>query len=110
MRIKIVCLIISLLWTSLGTFVHISGYSDYNYFGFDYNSSIYWFLWWITFPFNFISFFLLFTGKLSDIYVILILLQSAKVLLYWWIIYKIWLFVHCKFHRVADAAKPKQQD
>ena len=106
-RIKLITFIISFLWISLGTFIQISGYPAYNYFGFDYNSSIYWFLWWITFPFNIILFALLFAEKLSDIYIFVILLQSVKVLLYWWLLYKAWLFVQ---KRRKSRRKNKEDD
>jgi hypothetical protein len=76
------------LWIGLGTFVQLAGYSDYNYLRFEYGSFIYQFLWWITFPCNILLFILLFSEKLNDIYIYVIILQSVKVLLYWWIFYK----------------------
>ena len=88
-KIKIISFMISFFWIGLGTLVHLSAYPACNFLGFDYDSAIYNFLWWITFPFNFILFGLLFSAKLSDIYIIVILLQSLKVLIYWLIIYKI---------------------
>jgi hypothetical protein len=92
-KTKIVCFIISFLWIGLGTFVQISSYPDYNYLGFDYNSPIYDFLWDITFPSNILLFALLYAGTLDKIILLVILLQSFKVLIYWWLMYKICLFV-----------------
>ena len=88
-KIKIISFIISFLWIGLGTLVILSSSPKYNFLGFDYDSLIFWFLFFITFPFNIILFCLLFLE--SDIYVIVILLQSIKVLIYWWIIYKIFI-------------------
>jgi len=92
-KIKITSLIISFLWISLGTVIQISAYSTYNYFGFDCNSSFYDFLWWITFPFNILLFGLLFADTLNNIYIFVILLQLIKILIYWWIIYKVCLYI-----------------
>ena len=86
-KIKIISFIISFLWTGLGTLMVLSSSPKYNFLGFDYESFIFWFLFIITFPFNIILFCLLFLE--SDIYITVILLQSIKVLIYWWIIYKI---------------------
>ena len=95
------CLIISLLWVILGTFVHLSMFPDYNYLGFDYDSFLYSFLWWITFPFNYILVLLLYSTKLDDIYIVVIFLQIVKVLVYWWMLYKIYLF----FKKVKNKEK-----
>ena len=103
--IKLITFIISFLWISLGTVIQIMGYPAYNYLGFDYNSFVYNFLWWITFPFNIILFALLYSDELSNIYVIVILLQSVKVLIYWWIIYKTWL----KFYRKNNKVMTNEQ-
>ena len=92
-KIKIICLIISFLWIGLGTFIQLSSYPDYNYLGFDYDSIIYKFLWWLTMPFNILLFVLLYAETLKNSYIFVILLQSIKVLLYWWIIYKLYLFL-----------------
>ncbi len=91
-KIKIACLIISLLWIGLGTFIQLSGYPDYNYLGFDYNSFIYNFLWWITFPCNIPLFALLYADTLNNIWIFVILIQSVNVLICWWIIYKICIY------------------
>ena len=88
-RKKVISFIISFLWIGLGTLMQISAYPANNILGFDYNSSIYNFLWQITFPFNVMLFGLLFAEKLSSIFVIVILLQSVKVVVYWWLIYKL---------------------
>ncbi len=93
MKTKIVCLIISLLWIGIGTLMQISGYPNYNFLGFDYSSIIYNILWWITFPSNILLFMLLYADTLENIYIPVILLQSIKVLVYWWLIYKIWLSI-----------------
>jgi len=90
-KMKITCLIISFLWIGLGTAIQFSGFPAYNYLGFDYNTFIYEFLWWITIPFNILLYVLLYTDTLNNIYIFIILLQSVKVLVYWWIIYKICL-------------------
>jgi len=90
-KIKITSLIISFLLIGLGTAIQISNFPAYNYLGFNYNSFFYNFLWWITFPFNVLLFGLLYADKLNNIYTCVILLQSAKILIYWWIIYKVWL-------------------
>ena len=89
---KNICLIVSFLWISLGTFIQLSAYPDYNYLGFDYSSFIYNTLWWITIPSNIILWVILFSDILSNIYVLVIFLQLVKVLIYWWIFYKIYLF------------------
>ena len=89
---KITCLIISFLWIGLGTVVQIASFPDYNYFGFDCNSFIYNFLWWITFPCNILLFGLLYADTLNNSYIFVVFLQSVKVLIYWWIIYKIYLY------------------
>ena len=91
-KMKITCLIISFLWISLGTFIQISGFPDYNVLGFDYSSFIYNFLWWITFPFNILLAVLLFADTLNNIYIFVIFLQSVKVLIYWWVTYKVYLY------------------
>jgi hypothetical protein len=91
-KIKLTCLTISFLWIALGTFIQLSSYPSYNYLNFDYSSFIFNFLWWITFPFNILLFFLLYIDALNNIYIIIIFLQSVKVLVYWWIIYKIYLY------------------
>jgi len=107
-KIKTISFLISFLWISLGTVVQVSGYHDYNYLGFDYNSFIYNFLWWITFPCNILLFALLYADTLNNIYIFVILLQSVKILLYWWIVYKIWLFVQkvrnkfCRKNKAPD--------
>jgi hypothetical protein len=90
-KMKITSLIISFLWIGLGTVIQISTSPAYNYFGFDYNSFFYNFLWWITFPFNVLLFGLLYADKLNNIYIFVILLQFVKILIYWWIIYKVCL-------------------
>lgn len=89
-KTKITSLIISFLWIGLGTLVQLAGYSAYNYLGFEYGSPLYNFLWWITFPFNVLLFVLLYAEKLTNIYIYVILLQSTKILIYWWLIYKTW--------------------
>jgi len=91
-KIKYTCLIISFLWISLGTIIQLSAFPAYNLLGFDYNSFIYNFLWAITFPFNILLCGLLFSETLDKIYIYVIILQSAKVLAYWWIFYKIALY------------------
>lgn len=88
-KIKVICLIISIAWIGLGTIVQLSGYPAYNYLGFAYDSFIYKFLWWVTLPSNILLFALLYADTLNNIYVLVILLQSIKVLIYWWIGYKI---------------------
>jgi len=82
MKTKIVCLMISLLWVGFGAFIQISGYPEYNYFGFNY--STYNVLWWITFPFNFLFFTIIFSTPLTfNVVVFLIILKLANVLIYW---------------------------
>jgi hypothetical protein len=88
-KIKLITFIISFLWIGLGTLIHISPYPDYNLLGFDYNSLIFNILYWTTFPFNIIFSFLIFTERLSEIYVAVTLLQLIKILIYWLIFYKI---------------------
>jgi hypothetical protein len=88
-KIKIITFIISIIWVGLGTLIHISPYPDYNFLGVDCNSLIFNILFWITFPFNFIFVFLIFTDELSKIYVGVLLLQIIKILIYWLILYKI---------------------
>ena len=87
---KIVCFIISLLWVGFGAFIQISAYPDYNYLGFDYNSSIYNVLWWITFPFNILFFTVIFFERLTtSVLVFLTILKLANVLVYWVLIHNI---------------------
>jgi len=81
--------LISFLWIGLGTLMQISSYPAYNFLGFDYDSLIFYILYLITLPFNILVFGMLYTEKLSNIYVLIILLQSVKVLIYWLIIYNI---------------------
>lgn len=88
-KIKIVAFIISFLWIGLGTLMQISSYPTCNLLEFDYNSLIFNILYYITFPFNITLFTLLFFEKLNDVFLIVILLQSIKVPIYWWIFYKI---------------------
>jgi hypothetical protein len=91
-KMKIICLTISFLWIGVGTFIQISAYPTYNYLGFDYDSFIYTFLYLITLPCNILLFGLLYADKLPNIYIFIIILQSIKVLIYWWIIYKTAIF------------------
>jgi hypothetical protein len=88
-KIIIISFIISLLWICLGTLMQISAYPEYNFLGFNYNSFIFNLLYSITFPFNIILFGLMFSDMLSNIYVFIIILQVIKILIYWWLIYKI---------------------
>jgi len=88
-KAKIISLIISFLWVGFGTIIQISTFPDYNYWGFEYGSPFYNFLWWITFPFNVLLFGLLYADTLNNIYIFVILLQFIKILIYWWIIYKV---------------------
>lgn len=90
-KMKIIYLIISFLWIVLGTFIQLSGYPDYNYWGLDYNSFIYKFLWWVSFPFNILLFVLLYADTLNNIYIFVIFLQSINLLIFWWIIYKLYI-------------------
>jgi len=92
-KMKITSLIISFLWIGLGTVIQISAYPAYNYLGFDYSSVLYNLLYRITFPSNILLFGLLYADTLKNIYIFVILLQSVKVLIYWWIIYKICLYI-----------------
>ena len=96
-KIKIASLIISFLWIGLGTLVQLAGYSAYNYLGFDCDSIFYNLLWWLTFPFNVLLFIFLYADKLNHIYVIL--WQLIKILIYWWIIYKVWLYLKKVRHK-----------
>ena len=88
MNIKTKSFIISFFYICLGTLMQISAYPANNFLNFDYNSLIFLFLYSITFPFNIIVFGLLFSEKLENIYQLIILLQTIKVFLYWWIIYR----------------------
>ena len=87
-KIKIISFIISFSWIGLGTLMQISSYPTYNFLEFDYNSFVFNLLYYITFPFNIILFVFLFADKLSNIYVIVIILQLLQVFFYWWIVYK----------------------
>ena len=100
-KAKIISLIISFLWIGLGTVIHISNIPDYNYLRFDYDSPLYNLLWWITFPFNVLLFILLYADNLNNIYIYVILLQFIKILIYSWVIYKVYLYfkkIRNKYH------------
>jgi hypothetical protein len=88
-----------MLWISLGTFIQISAYPAYNYLEFDYNSVIYNFLWWITFPFNLLLFAILYFEKINNIYILIIILQSIKVFVYGWLLHKMYSFIKSKTNR-----------
>ena len=105
MKAKIVCLIIALLWIGLGTIVQLANY--YNFLEFNFNCSIYSILWWITFPSNILLFVLLYVDKISNTYFLIIFLQFVKVLMYWWLFYKIWMFVKkTKNNRSSKVSSP----
>ena len=84
-KIKIISFMISFFWIGLGTLVHVSAYPDYNVLGFKYDSFIYIFLWFLTIPSNFILDMILLTTASSGVFIF----QLVKVLIYWWLIYKI---------------------
>jgi tryptophan-rich sensory protein len=86
---KTISFIISFFWIVLGTLMQISAYPRYNFLNFDYNSFVFNLLYFITLPFNILVFGLLFTEKFENIYLVVIILQTIKIFLYWWIIYRI---------------------
>ena len=97
----IISFIISFLWVSLGTIIPILKHFSYNC-----TSFIYDFLGNITFPFNLILNLSLIAADLGEAnlseasVVLLIIIQSIKVFIYWWLIYKIMMIFTKKHNQI----------